>query len=278
MNLLLVVTINQYSMYLYIVVPIASRLEIRVRGMMEGLIGNVQSGFDLYKAPMEKMLASYDRMTTDSQHLWLALHWPHLAGKVPLPDQVLGGWREGACKQAWRLECSRQLWLVGRRHLEAGVPSLLGGQQKAQEESTTMEGQRAIHYPKGRHHIVYPSVSLIVLHLAKITLKYRQEFYRNAALYIWIHFVTFVQCLLSPISSALMTFFPHGNRFTSETVLFLIFVHSGSATPHNQLHYRKNSKKGHQICRPIHRIFSRRATWILILIFTYQSTYYTATL
>ncbi|CAL8256348.1 unnamed protein product [Arctogadus glacialis] len=44
-----------------------SRLEIRVRGMMEGLIGNLQSGFDLYKAPMEKMLASYDRMTTDSQ-------------------------------------------------------------------------------------------------------------------------------------------------------------------------------------------------------------------
>ncbi|CAL8254309.1 unnamed protein product [Boreogadus saida] len=59
----------------------SSRLEIRVRGMMEGLIENVQSGFDLYKAPMEKMLASYDRMTTDSQHLWLALHWPHLAGK-----------------------------------------------------------------------------------------------------------------------------------------------------------------------------------------------------
>ena len=68
MYLLLVVTINQYLlMFLYVVVPIASRLEIRVKGMMEGLIENVQSGFDLYKAPMEKMLASYDRMTTDSQ-------------------------------------------------------------------------------------------------------------------------------------------------------------------------------------------------------------------
>ena len=64
---------------------------------MEGLIENVQSGFDLYKAPMEKMLAPYYRMTTDSQ---LISALATFGRKVPLPDQGHGGWREGACKQA----------------------------------------------------------------------------------------------------------------------------------------------------------------------------------
>ena len=85
-------------MYLYIVVPIASRLEIRVRGMMEGLIGNLQSGFDLYKAPMEKMLASYDRMTTDSQLISTGHFWP---AKCPCRIRCWRLARRGTAADSW---------------------------------------------------------------------------------------------------------------------------------------------------------------------------------
>ena len=65
----------------------------------------------------------------------------------------------------------RKTPLRGRRARITGRPT-----KSSRREHN--EGQRAIHCPKGRHHIVYPSVSLIVLHLAKITIKYRQEFFR----------------------------------------------------------------------------------------------------
>ncbi|CAL8334539.1 unnamed protein product [Arctogadus glacialis] len=144
--------------------------------MMEGLMENVQSGFDLYKAPMDKMLASYDRMTTDSQLISALATF----GRQSAPAGSVA-WRMARRGMQASMKIGVQPTAVARRKTPlGGRPALFTGRPtKSSRREHNYGRAKGNSLPKRpAPHSISQCVTDCVAISDCVTVNYRQEFFR----------------------------------------------------------------------------------------------------